>query len=391
MAEVLTVAHVSDTHLGYRSLSKEDLKTGVNQREVDVYYAFARAMKAIQEAAPDLVLITGDLFDKKVPSIWSLRRAFRVLRTVQEARGGKPLILLGGNHDTPRTRESSAVFPLFEEIPGIKAVYGMPEQVQLPELNASVMCVPAAGVARLIEENLQPEPDERFRFNILAVHGVLQGMFTQEYTPFFLPMSRVLDERWDYIALGDYHDFRKVSHNAAYAGATEFTTTDIWSEHREKGWVWVEMEKGKHPVIRHQTVPTRRVVSLPDIDALQCASPEEAIEKVLAEAHWEDVTDALVRVRILNLPYAERGKVQRAIVDKMANAFHVQVDFRAAPRTVPSVDGWQTQIGAAQPIEERWRQFVEEHKEELPAEIGAEEVISRGLQALGAVGEVATA
>lgn len=388
MTQVLTVAHISDTHLGYRSLSKEDPKTGVNQREVDIYLAFAHAMRAIQDASPDLVLITGDLFDKKVPSIWSLRRAFRVLRTVQEARGGKPLILLGGNHDTPRTRESSAVFPLFEEIPGIKAIYGMPEQVQLPELDTSVMCVPAASAARLADENLKPEPDERFRFNILAVHGVLQGLFTYEYTPFFLPMSRVLDERWDYIALGDYHDFRKVSHNAAYAGATEFTTTNIWSENREKGWVWVEVEKGKHPVIRHRTVPTRRVVSLPDIDASQCHSSEEAIEKALEEARQEGIANALVRVRILNLPYAERARAYRAIADGMADAFHVQVDFRAAHRAVPSASGQQTGTGIAQPIEERWRQFVEEHKEELPAEIGAEEVISRGLQALGAVGEV---
>ncbi len=388
MAQVLTIAHISDTHLGYRSLSKEDPKTGVNQREADVYHAFAHAMKAIQEASPDLVLITGDLFDKKVPSIWSLRRAFRVLRTVQETRGGKPLILLGGNHDTPRTRESSAVFPLFEEIPGIKAVYGVPERVQLPEMETSVMCVPAASTARLLEENLQPEPDERFRFNILAVHGVLQGMFTHDYTPFFLPMSRVLDARWDYIALGDYHDFRKVSHNAAYSGATEFTTTNIWSENREKGWLWVEIEKGKHPWIRLQKVPTRRVISLPDVDASQCGSTQEAIEKVLAEAEQEETQSALVRVRILNLPYGERARAHRAIVEGMADAFHVQVDFRAAARTLPAVGGAQAEAGVAQPIEERWRQFVEEHKGELPAEISPEEVLSRGLQALGAVGEV---
>lgn len=391
MSRKLTVAHISDTHLGYRSLSKEDPKIGVNQREVDVYQAFALAMKAIQEASPDLVLITGDLFDKKVPSIWSLRRAFRVLRAVQEARGGKPLILLGGNHDTPRTRESSAVFPLFEEIPGIKAIYGMPEQVQLPELETSVMCVPAASTARFVEENFQPEPDERFRFNILAVHGVLQGMFAQEYTPFFLPMSRVLDERWDYIALGDYHDFRKVSHNAAYAGATEFTTTNIWGENREKGWVWVEIEEGKHPVIQQRTVPTRRVVSLPDVDASQCASPEEAIQKVLEEARQENVVKALVRVRVLNLPYAERARTHRAIVEGIADAFHVQVDFRAALRTMPSAGGQQAGAGVAQPIEERWRQFVDERKGDLPPDVSAEEVISRGLQALSAVSEVTSA
>lgn len=386
MPEKLIVAHLSDTHLGYRSLSKEDPRIEVNQREVDVYRAFAHAMRAIQEASPDIVLITGDLFDKKVPSIWSLRRAFRALRMVQEARQGKPLILLGGNHDTPRTRESSAVFPLFEELPGIKVVYGMPEWVELPELNAAVLCVPAAGVSRLLEENWKPEPDERFRYNILAVHGVLQGITAYEYTPFFLPMSRVLDDRWDYIALGDYHDFRKVSHNGAYAGATEFTTTNIWGENREKGWVLVEIEKGKPPLIRHQTVPTRRVLTLPDIDAGQCASTDEVIERVLAEAGQEDVTDALVRVRVLNLPYSERARVHRAIVEGLAKAFHVQVDFRVAQKAVTPV-GQPTRTGSIQPVEERWRQFVEEHKDEMPTGIGVDEIVGRGLQALSAVTE----
>ncbi|MDW8104039.1 MAG: metallophosphoesterase [Armatimonadota bacterium] len=387
MAERLTVAHISDTHLGYRSLSKEDPKTGVNQREVDVYQAFAHAMRAIAEASPDLVLITGDLFDKKVPSIWSLRRAFRVLRTVQEARRGKPLLLLGGNHDTPRMRESSAVFPLFEEIPGVKAVYGLPERVYLPELDAAVMCVPAASISQLAEERLQLDPDPQVGFNLLAVHGVLQGMFTAEYTPFFLPRSRVLDDRWNYIALGDYHDFRQLSPNAAYAGATEFTTTNIWSESRKKGWVWVELQQGQAPVIRHRPVPTRPVISLPDVDTLQYGSSDKAVEHVLEEAQREQIAQALVRVRLFNVPYGERARVQRAIVEGMANAFHVQVDFRTTLRSPLSAGEQQTETTVTQPVEERWRQFVEAHREKLPAGITAEEVLQRGLAALSAVGE----
>lgn len=387
MPEKLTIAHISDTHLGYRSLSKDDLKTGVNQREADVYYAFAHAMKAIQEASPDIVLMTGDLFDKKVPSIWSLRRAFRALRTVQEMRGGKPLVLLGGNHDTPRTRESSAVFPLFEEIPGIKAVYGAPERVEIPEWDTAVMCVPAAGVGRLLEENLQPEPDDRFRFNILAVHGMLQGVTPHEYTPFFLPMSRILDDRWDYIALGDYHDFRKVSANAAYAGATEFTTTNIWGENRDKGWVWVEVEKGKPPFIRHHKIPTRRVVSLRDVDAKDFSSADEVISATLSVAREQDIASALVRIRILNLPYRDRAQVHRVILGELSDAFHVQVDFRAAAGAV-ATSGQVTVASVAKPLEERWREFVEEHKHELPPDITAEEALARGLQALSAASEV---
>lgn len=387
MAERLTIAHLSDTHLGYRAFAKEDPKTGVNQREVDIFQAFLEAVRAISAASPDLVLITGDLFDKKVPSIWSLRQAFRALRRLQEVRRGKPLILLGGNHDTPRSRESSAVFPLFEEIPGIKVVYGMPVRVNLPEIVASVMCVPAAGAARLVEEGWKPEPDGGAKFNILAVHGVLQGMYTTEYTPFYLPMSHVLDERWDYIALGDYHDFRQLSPNAAYAGATEFTTTNIWNEDPRKGWVEVQIERGNPPRIRHHRVPTRQVLSLSDVDVSQCGSVEEAVERVLAQAKGMQTDQALVRVRLFNLPYGERARVYRAIVEGISDAFHVQVDFRATARAGAAGQLTAAEAAPMLSIEERWRQFVEARREQLPVGIDPEEVVQRGLEALNAVAE----
>lgn len=387
MPQHLTIAHLSDTHLGYRSFSKEDPRTGVNQREVDVYQAFAKALQAIQESSPDLILITGDLFDKKVPSMWSLRRAFRALRMVQERRQGKPLIILGGNHDTPRSRESSAVFPLFEEIPGIKAVYGVPDRVILPELGACVMCVPAASATRLLNESLKLEPDKQSAFNILAVHGVLQGVQTYDYAPFFLPRSSVLDERWDYIALGDYHDFQLLAPNAAYAGATEFTTANIWSEGSKKGWVWVEIEKEKPPVIQHREVPTRRVISLPDVDILRCPSANEAVEQVLAQAKKYGVKDAIVRVRLLNLPHAERAKVYRAIVEGMKDAFYVRVDFRTPPRLTSPGGAQVSQTGVILPVEERWRHFVASRESQLPRGVSVEEVIQRGLEALQAAGE----
>jgi exonuclease SbcD len=57
----MRIAHLSDVHLGYRAYSRTN-EHGMNQREHDVLQAFGRALRAILRAAPDLVLITGDLF-----------------------------------------------------------------------------------------------------------------------------------------------------------------------------------------------------------------------------------------------------------------------------------------------------------------------------------------
>jgi exonuclease SbcD len=74
----MRIAHLSDVHLGYRAYSRTN-EHGMNQREYDVLQAFRRALRAIRDAEPDLVLITGDLFHAVRPPNSSLIAAFQSL------------------------------------------------------------------------------------------------------------------------------------------------------------------------------------------------------------------------------------------------------------------------------------------------------------------------
>ena len=47
MSGTIRIAHITDTHLGYRALNKQDPRSGRNQRTVDFEHALERAIDDI--------------------------------------------------------------------------------------------------------------------------------------------------------------------------------------------------------------------------------------------------------------------------------------------------------------------------------------------------------
>ena len=84
----IRIAHISDTHLGYRALGKTDPLTGRNQRSIDVENAFADAITDILQRDVDLVVHSGDLFnqtDRRMPRSASAMRQFRRLEAGRDS------------------------------------------------------------------------------------------------------------------------------------------------------------------------------------------------------------------------------------------------------------------------------------------------------------------
>ncbi|MFQ3611491.1 MAG: metallophosphoesterase, partial [Fimbriimonadales bacterium] len=153
----MKIAHLSDVHLGYRAYSRVD-PNGRNQREVDVLAAFRRALGQAAQRAPDLILITGDLFHTVRPSNTSLLGAYQYLLQAQSVRNGAPLLIIAGNHETPRTSESGCILELFRHIPGVIVVYNAVQSVEIPSLNVHALCIPSRGVPEIERTLLEPEP-----------------------------------------------------------------------------------------------------------------------------------------------------------------------------------------------------------------------------------------
>ena len=114
----MKIIHFSDTHLGFSDLDVTNAN-GVNQREADFYEAFKDVIEAIILQMPDYVIHTGDLFHRASPSNRAITFVLTQLKRLEKLH--IPLIIIAGNHSTPRTTTSSPILarsssPLVEYI-----------------------------------------------------------------------------------------------------------------------------------------------------------------------------------------------------------------------------------------------------------------------------------
>ena len=103
----MRVLHLADTHLGYSAYRKAT-EEGVNQREIDVYYAFTQCIDYALRTKPDLVLHAGDLFDSVRPPNSAITVA--VTTNTPLSKENIPFIVISGNHETPKLRRNWKYF-----------------------------------------------------------------------------------------------------------------------------------------------------------------------------------------------------------------------------------------------------------------------------------------
>ena len=216
----LRIAHLADTHLGYRAQGGADPVSARNQRAVDVERAFEATIDQILAERVDLVVHAGDVFHHTRPS-WSALRCFvRQMRRIEAA--GLPCVVIGGNHDTPRLRVTGSVFGLLElALPDIQFVAAY-DVVEIPfdRLGLLVHAVPHGALTNPSPAVALPQVGRR---NLLVTHGLAPGVKLRgQHEPGEETLSgALLDSGFDYVALGHYHVTGDQGHNAWYSGSTE--------------------------------------------------------------------------------------------------------------------------------------------------------------------------
>lgn len=256
----MRVVHLADLHLGFRQYERLN-PAGANVREADVALALSRAIDGIIPARPDLILVAGDVFHAVRPPNSAILSAIQLFSRLRAALPTTPVVMIGGDHDTPRSSETKAITALYQVV-GVDVVQ---DAVQVLErAGAVVTAVPLAALGQLAQ--VHPVPG---RVNILVAHGEARDLPHQARTI----GADVLGAGWDYVALGHYHVHQQVGPRAWYAGSLEYVSTDPWKDLREqeraglpgKGWVLAEIGQGE-PVIQFQPiVPPRLLVDLPSV------------------------------------------------------------------------------------------------------------------------------
>jgi hypothetical protein len=384
------LAHLADPHLGIRQYHRQTA-TGINQREADVANAFRAAIDGVVAARPDVVVVAGDLFHAVRPTNAAIVFAFRQFQRLREALPRAPIILIAGNHDTPRSTETGNILRLFEDI-GVLVASEEAKRFRFPELDLAVLAVPHQALVGGERPALRPEGAERYQ--VLVLHGEAQGVMPQErdlveYGGAVVTPEEVGEEAWSYVAWGHYHVRHQVGPRSWYAGALEYCSTNIWGELLEqskrgldgKGWLLADLDAGS--VEPRSLAPARRILDLAPIDAegLDARSIDAWIAQRVAEVDG-GVAGCVVRLVVRNCPrHVGRELDHSAIRAWKTEALHFQLDLRR-----PAAPGRETAAGAPgrrQTLPEVLREFLSGRP--LPAEIDRERFIATGVDLLARI------
>jgi DNA repair exonuclease SbcCD nuclease subunit len=251
----MRILHFSDTHLGFQAFDRVN-DAGVNTREQDVYDAFERVIQRTLEIKPDLVIHSGDFFHRPSPSNRALTFGLEQLRKIGDA--GIPIVIIAGNHETPKTIYNSPILRALNTLDHVFPVFGETwEKHSFGEV--VIHGVPHINDQRILLQELQKLQPEPGKFNILMLHTSLGKRYLmEEYgEQIFPPEFEAKLAEFQYIALGHWHNVQAVTlhPNAWYSGSIErLSDTEIDSE---KGFILLEVAPDHTCKVQFESITTR--------------------------------------------------------------------------------------------------------------------------------------
>ena len=388
----MRLVHLSDLHLGYRQFQRTT-PTGHNQREADVAGVFRTAVDRTIAIAPDLVVIAGDIFHNVRPSNPAILVAFKQFSRLAAALPDAIIVLVAGNHDTPRAVETGCILRLFEPL-GIHVIDQAPQRLTFADRGLSVLAVPDVP-----GERPQLEPDPAFRYNVLVVHGEVAGIIPTSLADADRSAVAIEPEdlgmpRWSYVALGHYHVFRQLAPNAYYCGSLEYTSANVWGELTEeraarlpgKGMIEYDLETGKR--VFHPLPSAHQLVDLPAVNArgMTAGEVDEAVQRNVERCPG-GIEDKIIRQVVRDVPrHVFREMDHKALRDLRRRAMHYYLDARRPEVIRSSAAGAPgKRPSLLDTVREKLR------SRELPADIDRDALVELGLHYLREADAVETA
>jgi predicted phosphodiesterase len=387
------LAHLADLHLGFRQYDRQTPRGG-NQREADVAEAFRRAVDDLLEQRPDLIVLAGDVFHSVRPTNAAILFCFRELQRLRTGLPDAPVVVIAGNHDTPRSSETGTILRLYEAL-GVEVAVERARRIVFPRLECAVLAVPHQALAA--DERPALRPDRGARYNVLVTHGQLPGLGdergTMEYGGALLTREALAPAQWDYVALGHYHVAHQVDENAWYAGSLEYVAPNPWGQLRDeadagragKGYLLVELPGAR--VTFRPIAPVRRHLELPPIEGKGLAAGEiDARIAAQVAACRPPIDDQIVRQVVFDVSRATARELDHAAIRAYkARALHFQLDLRRpeAERAAGLGSG-----GRRQTLLETVREFLE--RRPLDADVDRAEFVRLGAEYVEAAGREET-
>ena len=379
----MRLVHLSDLHLGYRQYQRLT-PHGINQREWDVANTVRLAVDQVITLRPDVILIAGDVFHSPRPSNAAILHAFRQLLRIRTELPQTPVVMIAGDHDTPRTAESGSIMGLFEQI-GVSVAASEARRFRFPELDLAVLAVPDVPGP---PPELAPDPEAGR--NILLMHAHVRDVVPQYYadldrTTSVVSRGDLALARWSYVALGHYHIHVRVAPNAFYSGSLDYTSLNVWFDKSEedesglkgKGFIEYDLAGERHTF--HTLPASRAFVDLPPIRArdMTPAEVDAAIRKAVDKVKG-GIDDKVARLVIRDIPrQVSRELDHRVIREYKKRALSFVLDPRkpeVARRDVAGAPARRPSV--ADVVREQLR------TREIPADLDRDALVALGMKYL---------
>jgi DNA repair exonuclease SbcCD nuclease subunit len=387
----MKLAHLADLHLGFRQFDRQTPK-GINQREADIAEVFRRAVDDLLEQKPDVIVIAGDLFHSVRPTNAAILFCFRQLHRLRTGLPETPIVVIAGEHDTPRSTETGTILRLYEAL-GVEIAVEEPRRLVFPQLDCAVLAVPHQALMQAERPALRPEVGGP-TLNVLLTHGDHGGLGeergTMEYGGAALSREMLAPEKWDYIALGHYHTAQSIAANAWYAGSLEYLPPNPWGQLQDeqagakgkkgrvgKGYLLVDLPGAR--VTFRAIAPVRRHLDLPAIQGAGLTA-QELDAQIAERVSAAKIDDQIVRLLVWDVERATARDLDHAAIRALkARALNFHLDLRR-PESQRALGSSAGQGARRQTLNETVREFL--GRRPLDAELNRETFVKLGVEYL---------
>lgn len=361
----MKLAHLSDLHLGFRQYARTNPK-GANTREADVAATLTRAVTDIIAAAPEAVVIAGDVFHSVRPSNAAILHLFKALQRLRESLPGTAVLMIAGDHDTPRSSESASILGLYRALGVI--VHQGPTLLHYAHAGTDFLLCPSGAAPEL-------NKGRAIRAGTVLVAHAENGDYGREIPTRQDIAPHVLNwEHWGYVALGHHHVRKQVGPRAWYAGSLDFVSSDPWHELTErKGWLLVDTNTGE---VQPHYVPTRIFLDLGPYDA-GSMSAEQIEQHIDATLRLNAPDNAVVRYRFTNVSLETRRAIRFELIrPHRERLLHLQLEFARPEGGADSVAAYERRQEMHRRLDEVLDDFL--GTRELPPDVDRAELRQLG-------------
>ncbi|TVQ44576.1 MAG: exonuclease subunit SbcD [Gloeocapsa sp. DLM2.Bin57] len=364
---MIKILHLSDIHMGSGfSHGKINPNTGINTRLEDFIKTLSTCIDKAIDLNVDLVLFGGDAFPDATPPPYvydAFAEQFKRL-----AKANIATILLVGNHDQHSQGNGGASLSIYRtlDVPGfivgdrikthlINTPHGDVQVITIPWLTTTIL------QAREITRNLSLNEIDKLLLDRLesALEGEIRKLkpdiptillghlmldrasigserFLAVSKGFSVPVSLLIREEIDYVALGHVHKHQNLNPSndppIIYPGSIE--RVDFSEEKEDKGYVLIELTRGE---AKWQFCPldVRRFCTI-RVDASDSSTPEATILKAIAKYPIQDaVVRLFYKLRSEQLSAVNTNNLGEALASAHQVSIHPEIVSPASSPRIP--------------------------------------------------------